>query len=448
MSTSTIKRPGPEIVIEKVPTDRPASRPKRFPKMQRMYLELIENKTKIKQDLVNKEFKPDPNAIKMVNESTVNNFFGKSQSPASVRSASSASSSTSSSSSSKSSVAKQPFSFPKSRQPASPALSVSSAASPAPSGSPPQSPDARSASDDDDRQSASSYSSKDDDDDNKLSNKVRNFFKDDASDAGSHRSAASPAHSTADVKSFMEKFRSAERNREKESVAFQSSAAEPTSQAAPPSLAELQASGAIPMKKVLRDMGQYSQSEQEEEDMKREMIHRFSILKKSYPRAEIPEFTVHSDYKTMLKQYEMTKRSLSLDSTVETYRTYLIGFFFVVEWLLGSVVGLDMQGYTSQQIASMDKYNALLIELGEEAYVPGDKSWPAWMRILGLLAIQSGMFIVVKVIQKKTGANMLNMINSFNTARNEPTKPVASSNPEPAPRRRMRGPDLKDLESL
>jgi hypothetical protein len=85
---------------------------------------------------------------------------------------------------------------------------------------------------------------------------------------------------------------------------------------------------------------------------KRELLFRFDILKRSYKGANIPEFSEYTDLATLQKSYDDTVRRLSLDSTVENYKTYLSGGFMVVEYAFGNFLGFDMQGFTQQQIVN------------------------------------------------------------------------------------------------
>jgi hypothetical protein len=51
---------------------------------------------------------------------------------------------------------------------------------------------------------------------------------------------------------------------------------------------------------------------------------------------------IHSDYNNMKKTYDSTVRRLSLDSSVETYKTYLIGGFMACEFVLGNFFKFDI----------------------------------------------------------------------------------------------------------
>lgn len=173
---------------------------------------------------------------------------------------------------------------------------------------------------------------------------------------------------------------------------------------------------------------------EDEEDKKRELLFKFELLKKSYKNshAEIPEFTVHSDYNNMKKVYDHAVKKLSLDTTIENYKTYLIGGFMIIEYIFGNWLSFDMQGFTQQQIMSMNSYEKLLIELGEKSYIPESKQWPVEIRLLFLIIINAAFFIISKMILRKTGSNLMSMFNSMNTANTQEYKP----------KRKMRGPNI------
>lgn len=205
----------------------------------------------------------------------------------------------------------------------------------------------------------------------------------------------------------------------------------------PPSLAELEANGGYIRKPILRDINNISHSEQEEEDLKREIMFKIELLKKSYPTATIPEFSIHSNYKSMKKTYDDTVRRLSLDSAVETYKSYLIGGCMACEFIFGNFLKLDMTGFTQQQILSMNSYEKLLIEIGEKSYIPSGSKWPVEVRLLFMILMNAAFFVISKLIMKKTGANLLGMINNMNIA-NQHTQQK---------KRKMNGPNI-DISNL
>ena len=206
----------------------------------------------------------------------------------------------------------------------------------------------------------------------------------------------------------------------------------------PPTLAELENTGQYTRKREYGDVNNVYNDEYEKEDEKRELLFKFDILRKKYRDSNIPDYTIHTDLYTMKKEYETKVKTLTLDSNVDTYKKYLIHSFMLVELVLGKFMGFDMEGYTQQQIVSINSYEKLLIELGEKSYISTGSKYPVELRLLFLVIINTGFFLVGKMIIKNTGADIFSTLNSINTTNN--TRNTSN-------KRRMRGPDI-DLNEI
>ncbi len=205
-----------------------------------------------------------------------------------------------------------------------------------------------------------------------------------------------------------------------------------------PKLSDLERDGMVRPSRNIANMDYLDDTlQQDEEDQKREMLFKFEILKKSYKDANIPEFSVHSSLKQMNEVYENQLRHLSLDSSVQNYTNILVGGFMIFEFIFGVWLKFDMSGFTQQQILNMSQYNRLLIELGQKSYVPEGEQWPVEFRLIGLIVLNAVIFIISKMILKRTGNNLMDMMNH-------------ARNPAPAreaPKKKMRPPtvDFDDL---
>jgi hypothetical protein len=110
----------------------------------------------------------------------------------------------------------------------------------------------------------------------------------------------------------------------------------------------------------------------------------------------------------------------------------------VVEYVFGKFFNFDMQGFTQQQMVSMSSYERLLIEMGEKSYVPGESKWPVELRLLFLVIINAAVFLLTKMVMKKTGSNLFGVLNSLGGM----TSSVSGSQAAPQRKKKMQGPSI------
>lgn len=183
-------------------------------------------------------------------------------------------------------------------------------------------------------------------------------------------------------------------------------------------------------KKVTINNG-YNYAEDEETQKERNAVYfKYEVLRRMHPNASVPEFTLYSDPKLMSQKYEMLTKKLSLDSSVENWKRYMIVFVMGCEVVLGKI-NFDMEGFAQQQIMSMNTYDQLLVEMAEKSYVPSGSKWSPEVRLLMMLTMNVVLFVVSKMIFKKTGTNLLGTINNMTSTVERSMKEPTGAPPPP-----------------
>ncbi len=179
----------------------------------------------------------------------------------------------------------------------------------------------------------------------------------------------------------------------------------------------------------IRDIGHITFNEEKENNDRREMIFRFKILRDGYPNGDIPTFSEYTDSKTLKQIYDDTVRRIRFNDTLHNYRDYLRYGFMATEWILGGWFGFEMTGFTMEQMVNMNKYDKLLVELGEKNYSDGPSNFPVELRLLGIVLFNAVVFLVGKKITRTMGINI------------NPTQ----NNSQPIQKPKMKGPNVQEF---
>ena len=164
---------------------------------------------------------------------------------------------------------------------------------------------------------------------------------------------------------------------------------------------------------------------------------KFGILREAYPEFDIPYFDNSTALDVKHQHYDRYVKQIHIDNSVGNYRVYLLVLFAGIELFCVKVLGLDMSGYTINQLRLMNKYDRLLIELGEKTFTSVGSDWPVEARIVVMALFNGIIFLVVRLFASYLGPGlgdmMQNMVNNFLTGDKPEIKSATAEEGVPDP---------------
>lgn len=145
----------------------------------------------------------------------------------------------------------------------------------------------------------------------------------------------------------------------------------------------------------------------QQEDMHTTFRTKFGILRQSFPQWNIVDPPVSATLDQKHDIYEGHVRQIIVSLNCNQWKVYLVIMFLAIEVFCIKVLGLDARGFTMSQVKIMNRYDQVLVELGEKYYVQGPSNWPVEARIIMMAAFNGIIFIAVKYLSKWLGGDSM-----------------------------------------
>jgi len=219
----------------------------------------------------------------------------------------------------------------------------------------------------------------------------------------------------------------------------------------PPSLSEINSGRPMDINGV-RNLSYISKAEEEETTKKREYLHKFQRLRRVYPGAKIPEFSEHSDLKMMEREYDFIVKDLEISRFTEEWKMYLVMAFKGLEFFLVNFMEFeDIEGFAQEQATKLHRYESILAEIGEKNYIAEHKKWPPELRLIGLFLTQAVSFVAIrymgKMISRGGRKQKQEPYQPKNYSPYDPSTQPTFNNPPQGQKKAFRGPDI-DLDEF
>lgn len=145
----------------------------------------------------------------------------------------------------------------------------------------------------------------------------------------------------------------------------------------------------------------------QQEDMHTTFRTKFGILRQSFPQWNIVDPPPSATLDQKHDIYEGHVRQIIVSLNCNQWKVYLVIMFLAIEVFCIKVLGLDARGFTMSQVKIMNRYDQVLVELGEKYYVQGPSNWPVEARIIMMAAFNGIVFIAVKYLSKWLGGDAM-----------------------------------------
>lgn len=130
-----------------------------------------------------------------------------------------------------------------------------------------------------------------------------------------------------------------------------------------------------------------------------EIDNKFNTLITTYPNMRITRPTTPI-VKYRYRIYRFWLKRVQSNINRDQNRVVAYAYFYGVEYIFTKWLGLDLTGYAQRQIEEFNRYQDMLVELGEYNYLSIDQNYHPLVRFLFTSTIQMVLFLVVKYVSK------------------------------------------------
>lgn len=145
----------------------------------------------------------------------------------------------------------------------------------------------------------------------------------------------------------------------------------------------------------------------------------------------IPDYDDTIGLRAIHAMYDRYVKQIHIEKSAGTYKIYLTLLFLGIEFIGIKIFKLNIGGYTLNQLSQMNRYEKMLIELGEENILNPGGDWPPLVRIVILAAINCVVFLIIKLIWTYLGPPfaepITNMIAQFTNGSTTAAAPLTAS---------------------